>query len=181
MRPIFPATVIGAIALAALPLSAQAQSAMTFSPVPYLGVDAMMWKSKVDGLPNYDAVGARLRGGVEFNDYLAAELHAGTGGSDDSTGGIEHDLGYVAGAFARATLPIQDDFRLYGLVGYGKVSVDHSNPFVEGDIEDSGFAYGVGVEVNLIPATSLYVEGTRYLDNDDHTFETLGAGARYTF
>jgi opacity protein-like surface antigen len=175
-------TTLALLAAVAVPTLAQAQATpLSMSPSFYLGADALIWNSKVDGLPNYDAAGARLRGGVSFNEYLAIEGHAATGGSDDSTGGIEHDLNHAVGLFVRATTPIQPDFRLYGLVGYADVSMDHSNPFLEGDIEDSGFAYGVGIEVNLMENANLFIEGTRYLDNDDHTFETLGGGVRYVF
>lgn len=182
MRTLKPSITLGALALAAVPMLAQAQtSPVGFSPEPYLGADAMFWKSKVDGLPNYDAVGGRLRGGISFNEYMAIEAHAATGGSDDSTGGIEHDLNHAAGLFARGTLPIADDFRLYGLVGYSDVSLDHSNPFLEGDIDDDGLGYGVGIEINLMEQAGLFVEGMRYLDKDEQTFETAGAGIRYTF
>jgi opacity protein-like surface antigen len=164
---------------AALPLAANAQS-MHESPHFYAGLDALVWDSELNNAPSYDAVGGRLRLGMAFHPMVAFEVHAGTGGSDTQSG-VEQKLNHVVGVFARATLPIADDVRLYGLVGGAEVSVQLESATNRMDVHESGFAYGAGAEINVFDQMNFYVEGTRYLDKEALAFETLGAGLRYQF
>ncbi|WP_373191368.1 outer membrane beta-barrel protein, partial [Halomonas sp.] len=88
--------------------SAHAQGGpLSYQPSPYLGGDAMFWELDPDGGSSFDSTGLRLRGGVAFNDYFGLEAHLGTGGSDGPA-----ELDYLAGAYAKGTLPIAPEFRL---------------------------------------------------------------------
>lgn len=141
----------------------------------YVGVGAIEWSSTVSGLPKYEAPTWRLRGGVNLNEHFALELHAAAGGSEEEVTGIEHELSYLAGAFLKAQTSTARDMRLYGLLGVSHAEVNHINPFVEGDVRDTGLSYGIGLEVLLMGGFSLKVDATRYLDTSDQKLDAIGA------
>lgn len=141
----------------------------------YVGVGAIQWSSTVSGLPKYEATTWRLRGGINLNEHFALELHAAAGGSEEEVTGIEHELHYLAGAFLKAQTATARDMRLYGLLGVSHAEVNHINPFVEGDVRDTGLSYGVGLEVLLMGGFSLKVDATRYLDVSDQKLDAVGA------
>ncbi|MCE8032649.1 porin family protein [Halomonas sp. MCCC 1A11057] len=161
-----PAAVLMATAFAS---SAQAQQyQMPMYPQAYVGADAMFWELDPDRGPSADSVGLRLNGGMKFNDYLAAEAHLGTGGSDGAV-----DLEYLVGAYAKGILPVSQEFRLYGLAGFTEVDFDIDR--------ESGFSYGGGAEFDVAPNLAIGADYMRYLDKSDYTFDAASVGVRYRF
>ncbi|MDX5377924.1 MAG: outer membrane beta-barrel protein, partial [Halomonas sp.] len=109
-----------AVLAVAFAATAQAQQyQMPMYPQTYAGADAMFWELDPDRGSSADSVGLRVNGGMKFNDYLAAEAHLGTGGSDGAV-----DLEYLVGAYAKGILPVSQEFRLYGLAGFTEVDFD---------------------------------------------------------
>ncbi|WP_236551397.1 outer membrane beta-barrel protein [Billgrantia tianxiuensis] len=128
----------------------------------------MFWELDPDRGPSADSVGLRLNGGMKFNDYLAAEAHLGTGGSDGAV-----DLEYLVGAYAKGILPVSQEFRLYGLAGFTEVDFDIDR--------ESGFSYGGGAEFDVAPNLAIGADYMRYLDKSDYTFDAASVGVRYRF
>lgn len=164
-----------------LPAIASAQSTQAATPSFYVSADPIYWRHKGDDIQEASAVGARFRLGVELTPYLALEAHGGTLGNDTQQG-IEQSLDYVYGAFARGTLPVADDFRLYTLAGYSEVKMDLEDQVADESVSLTmdGFSFGGGVEIDLFDNANLYVEALRYVDRDTR-FEAVGGGIRFVF
>lgn len=174
-------TSLMATALALVPSLASAQTTLSQGPSVYVGADPIYWRHKGPEISEASAVGARVRLGVEFTPYLAIEAHGGTLG-EDTQGNQQQELNYVYGAFARGTLPLAHDFRLYALAGYSEVKLDTSDldTYEQVDFTMDGFSFGGGAEIDLFNNANFFVEGVRYVDRDTR-FETVGAGVRYLF
>lgn len=165
----------------ALSTSAQAQSFQsTDYPQSYAGGDVMFWELNPDSGPSADSLGLRLRGGAQLHDYFAVEGHLGTGGSDTNQG-LETDLDYIAGAYAKGILPVGTEFRLYGLAGFTEVKGTFSVGPFSGDERESGFSYGAGAEFDIIPNLAVGADYMRYLDKSDFTFDAASVGVVYRF
>ena len=158
------ALLVGAGTFAA---SAQAQQSFQY-PQGYVGGDAMFWSLNPDRGSTRDAVGLRLRGGAQFNDYFAVEGHLGTGGSDG-----EAELDYIAGAYAKGIVPVAPDIRLYGLAGFTEVDINSDR--------ESGFSYGAGAEMDIAPNVSVGADYMRYLDKSAYDFDAASIGLSYRF
>ena len=180
MKKLLTVSLLSATALA-LPAIASAQTSVTTGPSFYVGADPIYWRHKGTEIDEASAVGARFRVGVEFTPYLALEAHAGTLGKD-SDSNHEQELNYVYGAFARGTLPVANDFRLYTLAGYSevKLDIDDRTTGESVNLTMDGFSFGGGVEIDLFDQANFYVEALRYVDRDSR-FEAVGAGIRYVF
>lgn len=150
---------------------AQAQSKnMGDELTPYVGADVMFWELDQDGLrDDLDSVGLRLRGGVEFNDYLALEGHLGTGGSDGPA-----NLDYLAGGYVKGMLPITRTFKLYGMVGGTEVEFNR-------DDSEADFSYGAGASYAVTSNLTIGADYMHYLDKSDIDFEAVSVGVHYRF
>lgn len=164
-----------ALGLVATGLAVSAPAMANDEQRGYVGAGAIEWSSNVAGLPKYEATTWRLRGGWHINDTFAVEAHIAAQGSEEEVSGIEHELKHVVGAYLKAQTPTARDLRGYALLGVAHSEMNHINPFVEGDISDTGLSYGVGVEVLLMGGLSLKLDATRYLDTSDHTLDAIGA------
>ncbi|HSH48814.1 MAG TPA: porin family protein [Halomonas sp.] len=162
-------TVIAAAsALLAAGMATAAQAQQVNSPQFYVGGDAMFWELDNKRGSDRDSVGLRVRGGAQFNDYLALEGHLGTGGSDGSA-----ELDYLVGAYGKGILPVTDQFRFYGLAGITEVDYDMDR--------ESDFSYGAGLEFAVTPQLSVGADYMRYLDKSDYNFNAASVGMRYRF
>ncbi|MBW6392497.1 porin family protein [Billgrantia antri] len=158
-----------AVLAVAFAATAQAQQyQMPMYPQTYAGADAIFWELDPDRGSSADSVGLRVNGGMKFNDYLAAEAHLGTGGSDGAV-----DLEYLVGAYAKGILPVSQEFRLYGLAGVTEVDFDVDS--------ESGFSYGGGAEFDVAPNLAVGADYMRYLDESAYTFDAASVGVRYRF
>ncbi len=128
--------------------------------------------------------------GYRLNDYFAIEGEAGFGlGGDDFDRAIPVQvLGTTANvdtnvtldvqdyyiAFARAIMPVSDQFDIFVRGGYGKATAEAdivgslSGFTASGSAEDdaSGFAYGVGAQFNLTDNDGIRADFTRLEDTN---------------
>jgi len=167
MKTITISAVSAALLLAGATAHAQG-SPMNYQPSPYLGGDAMFWELDPDEGGSFDSTGLRLRGGVAFNDYFGLEGHLGTGGSDGPA-----ELDYLAGVYAKGTLPIAPEFRLYGLAGFSEVDFDAD--------DESDFSYGAGAEFDMTHNLAVGADYMRYLDESNYTFDAASVGVTFRF
>ncbi|MDC8802360.1 porin family protein [Halomonas pacifica] len=176
MRFLVAASTAALLAAGAFATTAQANQ-HGFYPQGYVGGDVMFWELDPDGAGSVDDIGLRLRGGMQFNDYFAVEGHLGTGGSE-TVQGVEAELDDLVGAFAKGILPISQEFRLYGLLGYSEVDIDLSPG---GSARDDGFSYGAGAEYEVAPNLAVGADYIRYLDKSEGDFDAASLGLRYRF
>ncbi|RAR62923.1 MULTISPECIES: porin family protein [Halomonadaceae] len=174
IAPVAACAVVGALGVSG---SAQAEQ-MSITPAAYLGADVMFWNFDPQGSSSAESEALRLRAGMQFNDYFAIEGHLATGGSD-SIGGVDIDLDYLAGIFAKGFLPVSREFRLYALLGASEVSFNDVT--FNGDDSESGFSGGVGAEFDMSRNLSFGADYIRYLDEDNFTFDGFSLGATYRF
>jgi opacity protein-like surface antigen len=138
-------------------------------------------------LGNEDADITMITGrlGYRLNDYFAVEGEAGFGlGGDDfdrtipvqvlgTTANVDANVSldvknyYIA--FARAIMPVSEDFEIFARAGYGKATAEAdiigslSGFTASGSAEDdaSGIAYGVGAQFNLTDNDGIRADFTR--------------------
>jgi opacity protein-like surface antigen len=121
-----------------------------------------------------------LRGGYDFTPYLGVEGEVLVGLGDESVtvGSVTGDvsLDYGLGAFAKAQFPVNEQFSVFGRLGYAYWEAEASvGGFTLSDEED-GVAYGVGGEWAFAGPNAVRVDYTRY---DFDNAETDAFGVSY--
>jgi hypothetical protein len=140
---------ISAAILATLASSAMAATPNTF----YAGVDG--GSTKIDGLGDREgSIGAFV--GYNFHPFFAAELNARRLGSWDVEGASLDVNQYSASVIG--TYPLQNNFNLFGRLGYTKIEGEASYQGFSSDASDSGLLYGVGVGYTFTPTISGRIE-----------------------
>lgn len=168
MKPIALPAVSAVLLLVGTATQAQ-EDPLAYAPSLYLGADAMFWELNRDGpAKDADSAGLRLRGGLAFNDYFALEGHLGTGGSDE---GVELDD--LVGLYAKGSVPLGSQFRLYGLAGVTQVELDVD--------EENDVSYGGGAELDVTPNLAARADYMRYLDEENYNFDAASVGVTYHF
>jgi len=134
--------IIAAAALATLASSAFAALPNTF----YAGVDA--GSTKVDDLGESKASYGGFVG-YNINQNFAAEIGARRLGSWGDVDVNQYQASIVG------TLPLQNNFNVFGRVGYNKLDADGNG---RGNASDNGGLYGVGVGYAFTPTISGRIE-----------------------
>jgi len=124
-----------------------------------LGIAALSTRDKT--LNFFDAESGQDRtgnivflGGYEFNDYIALE------GRYSMYLTHEHVINTdVWGIYAKPQYPVNEDIKVYALLGYGGVEVDPVDgyaPFFAAD--DKGFQWGLGASYDIDEDFTLFVD-----------------------
>ena len=119
-------------------------------------------------LGNVDGNGIGLLAGYNFNEYFAVE-----GRFNQTLGDLNVDNGTDRGDLANIALYLKPQylvaniFTLYGLLGYGQVTLDDSIS----DQSETSLQYGAGVSIMATDNVGIYVDYTRLYDDD--VFDTL--------
>jgi OOP family OmpA-OmpF porin len=113
----------------------------------YLG-GSLVWAKLSKNNCYEDATwGAMLRGGYEFNQYFGVEARwIRTFWDEGPYGGtpLQH-----MGIFAKPQVPLNENFNLYGLLGYGYTENLGSGKRLQYFDHDDGFSVGIGLEYDL--------------------------------
>jgi len=115
---------------------------------------------------NYEDVtyGGMVRMGYEFNQYIGLEArYIATFWDEGAIYGQE--LEHV-GLFVKPMLPLNPNFNLYGLLGYGWTQTTTSGALNEA-IDDNGFSAGFGLEYDLSDMRDDYERNTYYPEGFD--------------
>lgn len=134
---------------------------------------------------------AKIFGGVELSPTWAIEAgytdirkadHSFTIAGVPGTATTDGNRSYVA---AKATMPINDKFAVYGKLGagYSKVNVSSATPFASGS-DSKTEAYGaLGGQFNLNEKVALTMEYERYGKKKDFGVkaDAISVGAKYSF
>lgn len=137
------------------------------NPVPvYLGLGLLWGKySNCTNNCTYEdaTFGALLRGGYEWNQYIGLEARMlATFFGNDTDGG--QTLRHI-GLFAKPMYPINEDFNVYGLLGYGWTKTYTGGNKRLSTVDESGFSAGLGLEYDLFDNDD---------DQDDETMYDRG-------
>ena len=115
------------------------------------------------------AVTGRL--GVNLNRYLAVETEASVGVKDDdfTVAGVEGKLKheYDAAIYGVGTLPINDNFELFGRVGYGTTKIKAEIPGVSASEDGESVNYGAGANYFFDGQNGIRGDWTRRDFRDD--------------
>ena len=115
---------------------------------------------------NYEDItyGMMARVGYEFNQYVGLEArYIGTFLEEGQLYGqeLEH-----FGLFFKPMLPFNENFNLYGLLGYGWTQTNTSSTLNKA-IDDNGFSAGVGLEYDLSDKRDDYDRNIYYPEGFD--------------
>jgi len=123
------------------------------------------------------AIEAHLNIGADVIDDNGEEFESATTISKS-----EVDIGTSFGVFAKAGLPILENFNIYGLVGITKADVDlkvGSNS--DKNFDDTGLGYGLGINLDLHDKFGLAIEAMNHDVNDDYKLVSANATINYKF
>ena len=133
--------------------------------------------------------GLTLRAGYDFNQYVGIEArYIGTYWDADELGGQE--LTHV-GLYVKPMMAINEQLNIYGLVGYGITTTTTGGNGNLGEVDDNGFAAGLGmeydidtqdVEGSLESGFGLFVDYQRLLIKSDvPDMDVVSAGVTFDF
>lgn len=158
---------------AAAALATLASSAFAAMPNSYYaGVDG--GSSKVDGFGDREgSYGAFI--GYNFHENFAAEISARRLGEWDQFGANLKANQYAASIIG--TLPLQNNFNVFGRLGYNQVEAKASYLGSSAKDHDNGVLYGVGVGYSFTPTISGRIEFQKPTSDS----QNLSAGVAFAF
>jgi OOP family OmpA-OmpF porin len=130
----------------------------TFNPLPiYIGIGAIAAFISRDACPCADEgseiedhrYGGVVRAGWDFNQYVGIEARALKTFGSDTFSTTEH-----YGLYLKPQYHVADQVNVYGLLGYGRTTVDYDNGIKSSHNPSNGFSYGAGFEYDLSQDTS---------------------------
>lgn len=165
-----------ACALLAAPAIASAQEAPTW----YAGVGYTNLHIDSDDL-DVNLGGIEGRVGVSLNKYFSVEGEAAIGIADDTVDvlgtPVDVSMNWQFGAYAVLTLPVSDQFEVFGRVGYATTEFEADAG--GGSATDSGGDYAVGLGAQAFFTAN---DGVRFdwtLRGEDATSWSLGYVRRF--
>jgi OOP family OmpA-OmpF porin len=95
--------------------------------------------------------GGILRAGWDFNDYIGIEARVLKASLEDDFSQTTH-----YGLYLKPQYHVMDQMNIYGLLGYGRTTVDYDNRNGRSStLSKNGFSYGAGFEYDLSADESL--------------------------
>ena len=188
---------IAASLIAAAPFSMAAPAS---SNNGYLGVGLQLgnYTEELDyGEAEVDVKNVTLKAGVYVNPYLGFEAAFATGITDGSTDIVFIDGSYYydmevslklknsVSIFVKPTIPFNDKFSMYGLIGVTQATMEVSASVggytASDDEQESGVSFGIGTQINLNQGFAVSAEFISMLDQDDFTYNVANIGFMKTF
>ncbi|WP_022694514.1 porin family protein [Ponticaulis koreensis] len=128
---------------------------------------------------------ATARAGGFFNEYFGVEVEASVGVTEETVLGVELDLKNQYGAFVVGRYPVNENFDVFGRLGYGSATFQGNVPgFSPVDVDVDGFALGVGGQYFFNDNIGVRADYTRF-EADDSTvgggLDTFSIAAVYRF
>ena len=116
--------------------------------------------------------GAMAKAGYDFNKYIGVEARGLITNWEYEGSKIKH-----IGAFVKPQYPLGEDINLYGLAGYAQTTTSHVQ-----NIDETGFAYGAGLEYTLSEDMKMFVDYERLIDKSNlPDLEALSLGVSFDF
>jgi len=106
-----------------------------------------------------------LLAGYDFNEYVAVEGRY-------STSITQEEIAEMSGfsIFVKPQYAVDEDFSVYGLLGYGSVTLDNTNAQSNVDVDDSGFQWGLGASYKVSNDVSVFVDYTSLANDMDGSY-----------
>lgn len=167
------------LATAALTLMAAPAMAQSVSSPQWNG---SLGYTQLDG-DNGDLGAITGRVGAKFNRYLGVEGEASIGVKDEDItvagldGTLEHE--YDAAAYCVATLPVTENFEVFGRLGYGTTSIKADVAGYTATEDGESVNYGVGANYFFDGQNGIRADWTRRDFQDDGAGEIDTYGASY--
>jgi len=123
--------------------------------------------------------GLALRAGADIIDYIGIELRYLNTFIEEDFSSIEH-----YGLYLKPHYEITPEASVYGLLGYGKTTVDCKADRRSFTLSKSGLAYGAGVEFTLQDNIGVWADISRLLSGEgkfDTDLNVATAGVLYRF
>jgi len=155
-------------------------------PVYYVGIGAVAsglsrecaCKSRSERLKDM-TYGVLLKAGVMITDYIGVEARYINASIESDFSEMQH-----YGLYLKPQYLVNDETKVYGLLGYGKTTVDYDFGKRESTLSESGLSYGAGLEYAFDDNIGLWVD-MQHIFSGEGTFDTdlnLGAaGVSYNF
>ena len=123
--------------------------------------------------------GVILKAGAIITDYIGIEARYINSPIENDFSEVEH-----YGLYLKPQYPVNEEAKVYGLLGYGKTTVDYTFGKRSSTLSESGFSYGAGLEYALENNLGLWVD-MQHIFSNEGTFDTdlnLGTlGVMYSF
>jgi opacity protein-like surface antigen len=122
-----------------------------------------------------------VRGGIQLNEYLAAEARLGFGVDDDRISGVKVEVEDIYGVYLKAGLPTTVGLYPYALLGATHAKIKLSGGGVHDTTSDSDISYGIGVDYAFSHAVSAGLEYASLYDSDGEEITGLTLGVNFKF
>ena len=142
-----------------------------------------------DLVSGLDPTGVVIRFVPATDNWFGYEGRLGLGiseGSDNidvppGPGKVEVDVQSIAGLYLNAHTDIGNAISVYGVAGYSWVRYDleiDDTPLLDSE-DETGFAYGFGLEIGKQNSTKLNLEFMQYLDKSDFDLSAISLGVSF--
>ena len=110
--------------------------------------------------------------GYDFNEYVGVEARGVRTNWEYEGAKIKH-----VAVFLKPQYPVSEDVNLYGLVGYGKTTTSHKKR-----VDETGLAYGAGIDYALSENMSMFVDYERLLEKSNvPDLDAVSLGVSFNF
>jgi len=143
----------------------------------YLGLGvSRMYLNNDTSKEEFSSTGVMLQAGYQFNKYIAIEgRYTKNVGDLDYAHGNTYNPNYndYPGDFSNVAIYVKpmysfDDFSIYGLLGYGEVTLtDLPHPSTPGSVDraEDGFQWGLGTSYTFMESVSVFVDYVKVYDD----------------
>jgi opacity protein-like surface antigen len=138
-----------------------------------------------------------FQAGYKFNPYLAVEGRYSVGLTNNSftiTGNTFDSDASSWGVYIKPIYPVTDAFDIYGLLGYGSLSVNEVQiGSLNRDFDVDGLSWGVGAAYSFTDSIAVFIDYVDFQDDTidfsgvntsgtfDHAFDSINLGVTYQF
>jgi len=119
--------------------------------------------------------GITVKGGYNLNKYLGIEARGVSTNIKDDGAKVSH-----YGAYIKPMIPITEDIKTYGLIGYGKSKT--SGKLRNSDVQ--GFSWGLGVNYDMTNRVSFFIDYQDLINKSDSNapeLNLISIGTNYNF
>jgi opacity protein-like surface antigen len=121
--------------------------------------------------------------GYEFNQYTAIEGRYSTYIVDSD--GVETD---TWGIYLKPQYPVNEDFKVYALLGFGGVTIDGVRGSSSIDEDDTSFQWGLGASYVVAEDIAIFLDYAKLMEDmdadtwrDDIDVDAITLGVTYNF
>ncbi|WP_101757829.1 porin family protein [Oceanicoccus sp. KOV_DT_Chl] len=147
----------------------------------YIGGSYAQLDTDFDDLVEFDLAALVFNAGYKINDYIAIETRLGTGITDDDIVGVDLELDYLWGVYAKAGIPTGTAIYPYVVLGYTKAELELSGYGYSESDSDSDTSYGIGADFSVNDNVGIFAEYMNWYDDDGVEISGFNIGASYKF